>query len=115
MFIIQSGGCAESCIKFAGSSLNVAGDLRSGGNFASLAYAVCTPDEMQSPPYPRPYFRSPAELRQIVEASLQLVFAVGRSLEAQPDRQVRRSEPVADKDVLLPGANIWTPKQKPAD
>ena len=76
-FIVQGAGkMLEPCLSFAGE----------GSNFAVLAYEATTSAGRtpSNPPYPRPSFFSPAELRQVVTGSLQLALAVGERLAAQP-------------------------------
>lgn len=76
-FIVQSAGkMVEPCLSFAGE----------GSNFAVLAYEATISEGKapSNPPYPRPSFFTPAELRQVVAASIQLALVVGETFAAQP-------------------------------
>ncbi len=73
-FIIQgSGSNVEPCL-----GLTVDG-IRSGTNYAVLAFSVNSEQKLPTPTpaYPRPYFNTLSELKEVVSEALELAVLVG--------------------------------------
>jgi hypothetical protein len=77
-FIIQSGTTAELCLGFE--------DLEkpNRSNFAVLAYYAnqAAGGAAPHPPYPRPHFHTPSELREVISGGLELSKDVAQKLYA---------------------------------
>lgn len=81
-FVIQGQGTSvEACLNFTDS------EQVSGGNFVIMAFDAIKAEGkvMPNPPYPRPSFHSPSELREIVGFLLELALKVGQVFYAKPD------------------------------
>jgi len=80
--MIQGQGTSiEPCLNFAEL------EKRSGSNFAVMAFDATKAEGKAAPvpPYPRPNFHSPSELREIVGFSLELALKIGCLYYAKAD------------------------------
>ena len=77
-FVIQGGITAEMCLGFE--------DIEepNGSNFAVLAYCAnqAAGGAEPAPPYPRPNFHTPSELREVISVGIELSNDVARKLYA---------------------------------